>query len=247
MTINVVNRRIIMTPALASGAGGAGGWTPATLGAALVGWYKADAGVTGTSPVTVWADQSGNGQNMFPLSGWNGYTYNATGLNGKPSLDSAAGSTNMGTVADTVAVGTGSGFAIFALAKFTVSSTSNGPSLYGNGNTSPSNNANSAVLEFYGPSAQIDLLEASNNWAYTTASINTVHRLGFNVDASSNVTMYVDGTGGTPAAITAFTRTTPSKVAGGGIDGSMRELIFVNRTLTSGELTSLDTYLVGRS
>lgn len=39
-------------------------WTPASLGADLVAWYRADLGVTGSAPVTAWADQSGNGHNL---------------------------------------------------------------------------------------------------------------------------------------------------------------------------------------
>lgn len=39
--------------------------TPITIfGAKLVSWYRADLGVTGSAPVTAWADQSGNGHNL---------------------------------------------------------------------------------------------------------------------------------------------------------------------------------------
>jgi hypothetical protein len=43
-----------------------GGFTPASL-TGLIGWYKADVGVTNTgnnTPATAWADQSGNGNTL---------------------------------------------------------------------------------------------------------------------------------------------------------------------------------------
>lgn len=59
---------VVTTPygsdTLAGGYTYSAAWTPASLGADLVAWYKADAGVTGSSPVTAWADQSGNGHNL---------------------------------------------------------------------------------------------------------------------------------------------------------------------------------------
>jgi hypothetical protein len=41
---------------------GLGTWTPADLTPAV--WLKGDAGVTGSAPVTAWADQSGNGNDL---------------------------------------------------------------------------------------------------------------------------------------------------------------------------------------
>lgn len=46
--------------------GGGAAWTPATEGANLLAWWKSTAGVTGTSPITAWADQSGNGYTLSP-------------------------------------------------------------------------------------------------------------------------------------------------------------------------------------
>lgn len=42
---------------------GLGSWTPASL-TGLVAWLKGDAGVTGSAPVTAWADQSGAGNDL---------------------------------------------------------------------------------------------------------------------------------------------------------------------------------------
>jgi hypothetical protein len=39
-------------------------WTPSSLGADLLAWYRADTSVTGSSPVTAWGDATGNGNNL---------------------------------------------------------------------------------------------------------------------------------------------------------------------------------------
>jgi hypothetical protein len=111
------------------GGGGCSGWTPATP-SGLVGWYKADAGTTGTAPVTAWADQSGNGNTMAP-NGFTGPTLNATGLGGKPSLDFTGGFTNgLRTTFQTVTIGTGNTASVFMLAKFSGTS-AGGPYMQG--------------------------------------------------------------------------------------------------------------------
>ena len=39
--------------------------SPGNVSTNLSAWYKADAGVTGTTNVSLWADQSGNGNNAI--------------------------------------------------------------------------------------------------------------------------------------------------------------------------------------
>ena len=60
---------------------GLGSWTPASLTGVVV-WLKGDAGVTGTAPVTAWADQSGAG-NDLDNTGTGAPATAATGYNGK--------------------------------------------------------------------------------------------------------------------------------------------------------------------
>jgi hypothetical protein len=51
----------------------------------LWGWYKADAGVTGTTSVTAWDDQSGNGNNLAATTGQEPVLV-TSGLNSKPTI-----------------------------------------------------------------------------------------------------------------------------------------------------------------
>ena len=63
------------------------GFTPLDLGADLLAWYRADKGVTlNGSTVSAWADQSGNGLSITQAVAANQPTYEATGLNGLPSI-----------------------------------------------------------------------------------------------------------------------------------------------------------------
>ena len=50
-------------------------------------WYKADAGVTGTTTVTAWADQSGNGRNLTSVTG-NEPALVSSVLNSYPAISS---------------------------------------------------------------------------------------------------------------------------------------------------------------
>jgi len=59
-------------------------WTPASVGG-LVNWYAADVGVSGT-PVSQWTDQSGMAYDASQSNTAYSPTYNATGLNNKPTL-----------------------------------------------------------------------------------------------------------------------------------------------------------------
>lgn len=59
----------------------------------LVAWYKADAGVTGDSEVTQWADQSGNGHHLALNSAQNGPDVDSTTQNGLPVLNFTSSNT----------------------------------------------------------------------------------------------------------------------------------------------------------
>ena len=60
---------------------GLGTWTPASL-TGVVAWLKGDAGVTGSAPVTAWADQSGSG-NDLDNTGTGAPAATTDGYNGK--------------------------------------------------------------------------------------------------------------------------------------------------------------------
>ena len=64
-------------------------WTPADLGASLALWLDADDAGTITlngSTVSQWNDKSGNGRNISQAAASQQPTWNATGLNSKPTL-----------------------------------------------------------------------------------------------------------------------------------------------------------------
>lgn len=63
---------------------GLGTWTPESL-TGVVAWLKGDAGVTGSSPVTAWADQSGSG-NDLDNTGTGAPALVATGYGGKNGI-----------------------------------------------------------------------------------------------------------------------------------------------------------------
>lgn len=63
---------------------GLGTWTPASL-TGVVAWLKGDAGVTGSAPVTAWADQSGSG-NDLDNTGSGAPAATTDGYNGKGGI-----------------------------------------------------------------------------------------------------------------------------------------------------------------
>jgi hypothetical protein len=67
--------------------GGSARWTPASLGAQLAAWYRADLGITlNGGTVAAWADQSGNGRHLSNGVAGQQPTYVASGLGGHPTL-----------------------------------------------------------------------------------------------------------------------------------------------------------------
>jgi hypothetical protein len=89
-------------------------WTPTTEGSHLLGWWKANAGVTQSSgAVTAWADQSGHGYNMASEGTAGAVQYSATSFNGtKPGLTLVPG-TAVGDMIATIASLNSSSFSIF--------------------------------------------------------------------------------------------------------------------------------------
>jgi hypothetical protein len=66
---------------------GSSSFTPASLGASLLAWYKADAGTSSTvdgTALSAWNDQSGNGKNFAQATGANQPLYKAAIQNGLP-------------------------------------------------------------------------------------------------------------------------------------------------------------------
>ena len=60
-------------------------------------WYKGDAGVTGTSSVTAWADQSGNSRTLTIPGILGSPSLDATAINGLPAIVTLLGTQGLGT------------------------------------------------------------------------------------------------------------------------------------------------------
>jgi hypothetical protein len=229
-----------------------GSWTPASLGSALIGWYNADSANvspnTNGSTVTVMTDLSGNGHNMAP-NGFTGPTYNTTGLGGKPSLDFVGGNTSgMRTTADVVALGTGTTSSIFILAKASATGSLKGPYIAANGEVGTyTQTSKSWALSMDGSGPTLEATAANGTWGSSTFTVNTEGRYGV-INDGTNFTPYINNVAGTPATKT-ITFATPGSLgaSGGQFDGSIREIIFTNTALSSGDRASLDAYLVSRS
>jgi hypothetical protein len=241
MTTNIVNRRIIMTPVLQTGGSS---WTPASLGAALVGWYKADVGVfndAGITPATngqqvaQWNDQSGNGNH---LSGTTKPVYNTTGFNGGPTIVFTTASAQWleKTVMPIGNISTSSAF----IAGIVTSSTGTPAQIICYNNffswlrvglttTAITGRDNSGVV------TGVTIVNGANM------------RLGAVWDGV-NYTAYLNNVAGTPVASTITITTNQALTIGAGaggsapFDGSISELVLTNSGLSGTDLNNLDSY-----
>jgi hypothetical protein len=189
----------LMFPGPRSFASG-GAWTPASLGANLIAWYKADTGVTGTATVTAWADQSGNGNNVTQPSATPAPSWSATGLNSKPAiiwtLASGQQLATDGLVAPTVLLGTGTSYAIFGIASTTANSIGG---FYNDGWSITDGGFGARTLSANGATPALTPDYSGTIQSSKAMTINTSHRIGVNNDGT-NSTAYVDGSAGTPGA-----------------------------------------------
>jgi len=239
-------------------AGGAAPSNPSALfGSNLLAWYDAHTGVTGTSPVTAWADQSGNSAN---LSGSVGPTYNATGFNGRPTLTfSAPGLTRLdtaqGAVNWPVAVAVGS---FFFVGQMTASTSSFGRAMAFCGSatsTDFSSGGSSAVFTRDSTNNNIEGFTGSAAVGQTAISASTNLRFGIVYDGV-NGTTYINnvlgaatgsaanwGTSGTlriggDLAVTSGTLSTPSNMW----DGPISEVVVLKQTMSSTDRSNLDAW-----
>ena len=110
-------------------------------------WLKADAGVTGTSPVTGWNDQSGNGNHATIQLGTPSQTLNAAGLNFNPVVTLAGTGGLQGTFSVPVTSNNVSAFIV--MKPNTIGSGANGRAFVINLNgQTDSNNPQSAILAY---------------------------------------------------------------------------------------------------
>jgi hypothetical protein len=235
-------------PNLALALGGAP-WTPASLGSALVGWYKADTGVYNDAGVTLatngqtvqqWNDQSGNGNHITQTgAGTNKPTLNTTGFNGLSTIV-FTGSNAQWLERTSFAIGnvsTSSGF---------IAGVVNSSAFF------PANvmTYNALISWFRIGSSTTDMgaRDDSTIISGTTITNGTNLRMGAIWDGV-NFTGYLNNVAGTPVASTATFTTNQDFLLGaysGGaspFDGKMSEVIITNTGLSGTDRTNLDNYL----
>jgi hypothetical protein len=231
----------------------AAAWTPASLGANLIAWYKADTGVyndAGTTPATngqtvqQWNDQSGHGYHLNQAVSGDRPTFQSTGFNGAQTVSFAT--QFMSTTADAVALG-GTTLSVFAVGQMLTGTASYGRAVSFLGTGAVNDYDNTASV------AAILRNDVSNGIAsYRTTplgtqaiSLATNYRLGAIFDGA-NQTLYVNNVAGGTAASTgsfaAIGTLYAGKFAGGTWAGPLSEIVVTNTALSSGERTSLDNY-----
>ena len=211
-------------------------WTPASL-ANLSLWLRADKGVTGTSTVTAWADQSANAFNLS--GGTSGISLSSSGgPNSTPCIVFAAGTAATLTAAHQPVTGTS--ISIFAVLKI-----SNAP---------PGTNYNPFVL---GSATPISL----GQHALSGARLFTI---GSNTQTGGTGTTSFEAWGWTSSGGAQTLQVNGSTVALSGniasatpdsgialtnistVSGSISELIVVNGLASAGDIANVNSYFTTR-
>lgn len=173
----------------------------------LIFWYKADEGVTGTSPVTAWADQSGTGLTLTESTGGQGPDLVSVLANFNPAIDFTGASTGALDMGDDDSVNTTNPFTAksFMIAFRTGTDVNTRQTLYEQGGTG-------AGVNMYIESNEL----RANLWDdpdENTASASIVANTDY-------IATYVwDGTIGTPTV-----SLTVNGTAGTGVSGALSPL-----------------------
>lgn len=163
------------------------GFTPASL-AGLVGWW--DAGVTASlnltgSNINSVADQSGGGQTL--IASGTAPTYNATGLNSRPTMIFASGQALEKT---SFPMGTGKTLTIWYVGTL---GTSGGRTLSYTG-VAPNDYDNyGSWLLNSNSTTQVQLYRAGFGFNVSASAHPAIHRFIATIDAAGNSLIYVDG------------------------------------------------------
>lgn len=206
-------------------------------------WFKADAGVTGTTSVTAWADQSGNGHNLsasgvFPV-------LVVAAINGLPAVSTYAKLATMGTVANLPDLSAGG--TVFLVAKQSNSSTDNSGVFVGAG--SPVNMQIQRGNTSAGPLTSIRGAVNASGFAITGNLVaeDTFVTLRLVSDGTNNKIAVNNGTEGTAVASGGGYVATPLTLFKtlGGSQGNKQiaEAFIFTRALTSLEITNMELYL----
>jgi hypothetical protein len=249
-------------------------WTPASL-SGLIAWYKADNDstnvfsdaactvpqTTNAANVLCWKDLSGNGYNLVNASGANRPTYVLAGLNGKPTVNFVALSSQNLRTAVGVAMGTGVSGSAFAIGTMNTGTNSFGrlvtyapPSAADNSAGGFTYLFRQSTTNFFETEKGITVVVGS---PYAAVSLATETRFG-GIANGTTIQSYVNGaTAGTAGSGSiAFTSggyiALGSSIASGGgtgaalWDGNISEIIITNNAMSSGDIALLDAYLAAR-
>lgn len=245
-------------PMIGGGTSGGGGWTPASLGAALIGWYIADTGVyhdagstlaTNGQTVLQWNDQSGNNKHL--VTGGSPPTYSTTGFNSQKtiSFNSASAQYLENT---SFPMGTGTTGSAFAAASINSGSGSYGRliSYIAGGQAQDYDNTGSASLILRRVSNQEIGMYRNSNQCLQNITYDAPSRLGGIFDGSNQIS-YVNNVAGSGSAQTNAWGTSPGTLrvgmaGGAAFKGNISEIIVTNSALSSGDRSSLDSYLTAK-
>lgn len=240
-----------------------GAWTPANLGAsALLGWWKADAGVFSDLGVTAatngqgveqWNDQSGNGNHLIQATSANRPTFNTNQLNSLPAIGFDPTSAIQTLLTATLSLG-GTTASVFVVAKGSTPAANARLFVFlANGQASDFNNTGSALLLFYAAATTIQALRNSVNESQGTIVDGSFQEMGSIYDGAHN-TVYIGGTAQTAVAdINTFGATGAFQVGAGsasglagGMKGSIAEIIVTNTIISAADITHIKTYFTNK-
>jgi len=257
-----------------SAASAGGAFTPASI-PNIIGWYPAGTGSLNSSSlpcangdqVETQNDQSGAGNNLTLFNG-GGLPYNTTGLNGHPSFnfDSSANK-SLNTPANSVTLpNSTTKFSCFAVLNInTLMGTTETPiaAYIGNGKQAFYNDATcAALLETDNGSAKFAARRNFSYYAETATTYGTNIQVGTVFDGTTwKLYTSTGGSGYTlqttgPADTQAFTSLGTicfggyTALNGGsgqtGLIAEVGDIVFVNDVISSGDMSSLQTYWFGK-
>jgi hypothetical protein len=218
-------------------------WTPRRLGSSLLGWWRADMGITLVSGVvSAWADQSGNGNHLTQTTAAHrpSYTASHADWNGRPAVSLDGVDDHLRSAA--VSLGA---FTIVLVGK----STNSGYLVYSTGATDYeflSGTIFSTIAVVRG--ATISAKNHTANWmpdapvrktiVWSYGGTHATHSLRLNGATPSLGTTLLGDPGVTPSSSSILLG-----LSAGGAALTTPEAMLVNRTLVDAEIASLEWYL----
>jgi hypothetical protein len=235
-------RTMLYTPPVAA----AGAWTPASLGANLLGWWKADAGVTpGTngSATTQWDDQSGNANHLTPAT--TGPTYTTGVLNSLPGLVWVT-PFSMSMTKSSFPLGTGAAASMFCVMKLNAATSNPRTAAYVV--TGSDTSATAGIFIFHTSGTNASAFKNGGTKSTGTIPNSTFMQLGSIFDGA-NSTVYINGTGQTPVAETnTFAATGVFGINPGfaTYDATVCEMFVTNSALSGTDRTNTAAYFLAK-